>query len=48
MNSKIKLNWYICANSVDVVQIFAVIKNVAIKSFHCKCDLKEILFTYDN
>ena len=33
--SKFKLNWYICANTIDVVKNFAVIKNVAVKSFHC-------------
>ena len=32
---KFKLNWYIWANTIDVVENFAVIKNVAIKSFHC-------------
>ena len=32
---KFKLNWYICAKTIDVVKNFAVIKNVAIKSFHC-------------
>ena len=31
---KFKLNWYIWANTIDVVKNFAVIKNVAIKSFH--------------
>ena len=30
-----KLHWYICANTIDVVKNFAVIKNVTIKSFHC-------------
>ena len=28
-------NWYICANTIDVVKNFAVIKNVAVKSFYC-------------
>ena len=32
---KFKLNWYICANTIDVEKNFAVIKNVALKSFHC-------------
>ena len=32
---KFKLNKYICANTIDVVKSFAVIKNVAVKSFHC-------------
>ena len=32
---KFKLNWYIWTNTIDVVKNFAVIKNVAIKSFHC-------------
>ena len=32
---KFKLNWYIWANTTDVLKNFAVIKNVAIKSFHC-------------
>ena len=32
---KFKLNCYICANTIDVVKNFAVIKNVAVKSFHC-------------
>ena len=32
---KFKLNWFICANTIDVVKNFAVIKNVAIKCFHC-------------
>ena len=31
---KFKLNWYICANTIDVLKNFAVIKNVTIKSFH--------------
>ena len=32
---KLKLNWYICANTTDVLKNFAVIKSVSIKSFHC-------------
>ena len=32
---RLKLNWYICANTIDVVKNFSVIKNVIIKSFHC-------------
>ena len=32
---KIKVNWYICENTIDVVKNFAVIQNVANKSFHC-------------
>ena len=32
---KSKVNWYICANTTDIVKNFAVIKNVTIKSFHC-------------
>ena len=32
---KFKLYWYIWANTIDVVKNFTVIKNVAIKSFHC-------------
>ena len=32
---KSKVSWYICANTIDVVKNFAVIKNVTIKSFHC-------------
>ena len=31
---KLKLNWYICANTSDVVKNFAVINSVSIKSFH--------------
>ena len=31
---KFKLNWQGCANTIDVKN-FAVIKNVAVKSFHC-------------
>ena len=30
---KFKLNRYICANTIDVVKNFAVIKSVTIKSF---------------
>ena len=26
---------YVCANGIDVVNNFAVIKSVSIKSFHC-------------
>ena len=33
---KFKLNRYICATTIDAKN-FAVIKNVAIKSFHCNC-----------
>ena len=35
--NKNKLNWYICANSTDLVKHFAVLnlKSVSIKSFHC-------------
>ena len=36
---KFKLNWCICANTTDVVKNFAVIKNVAVKSFHCMSNL---------
>ena len=38
---KFKLNWYICANTIDVVKNFAVIKNVAVKSFHCNHNFKQ-------
>ena len=31
---KINRNWYICANTTDVVKNFAVIKNVGIKRVH--------------
>ena len=32
---KFNVNWYICANTNDVVKNFAAIKNVSIKKFHC-------------
>ena len=32
---KFMLNWYICANTTDIVKNFAVIKSVSIQSFHC-------------
>ena len=31
----LNLSWYICANTFDFVKNFAVIQNVAVKSFHC-------------
>ena len=32
---KLQLNWYVLANTTDVVKNFAVIKNFTVKSFHC-------------
>ena len=29
------VNWYICANTTDVVKNFAVIESISFKSFHC-------------
>ena len=51
MNSKSKLKWYICANKIDVVKNFAVIKSVAIKSFRCNLystASRGLLFFYKN
>ena len=32
---KFKVNWYICANTTDVVKNFAVMKSASINSFNC-------------
>ena len=39
---KFKLNWYICANTTEILKTFTVKKSVSIKSFHCSNHLRKI------